>query len=561
MQHGPRPSRTLWFASLGLAAMILAAGARPALAYEFEVIARTLGQGYALRSVRFSMADEILSRRRFTQTLSLNIWDIGGRYRDRRAYDRPIGGPRIYLTTYLRIDHDFGAFTNGSLVQGNQLVDAIDSVPELEASALSLDVLFAYLAVDDLAGGLLSARLGRQLEVGTLDWWSMDGLTVRVTPELPVAVEAFAGLRVRDASPAGSATHEPDGTGSAECAEYVEGAVPGSGSWRPVDRDVIIENNPFTSDYHLCPQRRELMPTFGGALELRRVRDVWARVSYRRSVSPTPGPVGPVDRFENPDTGVYPNELGQAPDWGVNEDKLSASVRVLRTFAGGRGRLVPYAAVRYNALLGIIDEQHTGVSLRYRAHTLEPEYFYSFPSFDGDSIFNVFSTQAYHDIRMTYGFAPERSPLGVYARAWLRAFQTEDQPDLDDGVDPGNLAGGVQVGARYRLPRTLAARLELFHDAGYGGTRVGGYGSVSWHASQRTGLGARVSLVHVLDQDLRQGLAGSLGGLSLGAQAGVSYRIADGIHAHLSAEHTANRVVPSQYRLIGVLEFALVPEV
>ena len=555
-------------ASLGLAAVLVTASARPATAYEFEVIARTLGQGQSLRSLRLTSVDLRLARRQFTQTLSLNIWDIGGQHPDRYPYMPPLdrrraSGPHVYFNSYLRIDHDFGAWSTGTLVYDNRIYGAVDLVPELETRLLALDVLYAFLAIDDLADGALHLRLGRQLEVGTLDWWSMDGLTVRATPDIPVALEAFVGLRVRESSYAASGNFEPDGTGGAECAEYVEGAVPGSGSWRPIDLGQNVEDNPFSSDYQMCPQRQQLMPTFGGALELRKVASVWARIGYRRSLSPTPGLIGPVDRFPNPDTGLYPNEDGQLPDWGVNEDKLSATVRAHRSALKGRADITPYAGIRYNALAGVIDEQHTGVRLHYRAkklaHTLEPEYFYSFPTFDGDSIFNVFSTQAYHDLRLTYSLRSGQHPLAGYARGWVRKFATEDPVTDPGGADIGadsDWAGGVQLGLRYRLPRLLAARLDLFHDAGYGGTRLGGYGSVAWQKSKKTGFRGRLSLVH-FDEDLRP----ELHGLTLGIQAGASYRINSGITAHLTSEYTSNRIQSNLVRVIAVLEFALVPEV
>ena len=553
---GVRRCRAHRLASLGILAIALTIS-RPAAGYEFEVIARTIGEAQARRTLRLSAIDPILSARVFTQTLSLNIWDIG-RIRDHRLRKQKLyRGPSIYLTSYLRIQHDFGAWSTGSLVDGNRVYDAVDLVPELEARLLNLEVLFAYLAIDDLADGMLHLRVGRQLEVGTLDWWSMDGVTLRVTPRAPVAVEGFVGLRVRDHSPAGSSTFEPDGTGSAECAEYVEGPMPGSGSWRPIDRGLSAEQDPFASDYQFCPQRQQLMPTFGGAIELARMANVWARVSYRRSQSPTPGLIGPIDRFPYPDTGLYPNENGQTPGWGVNEERLSATVRSHHRFAKGRGQITPYAAIRYNALLGLVDEQHTGVRVRHGAHLVEPEYFYSFPSFDGDSIFNVFSTQAYHDLRLTYGLRPERNAFSGYARIWGRRFQTEDPvPDDPDTEAPGDLAGGLQVGVSHRLPQRAITRLDLFVDGGYGGSRIGGHLATSWRARYNLDLRGRLSLVD-FDEDLRA----DLNGISVGLMAGASYRINDGITAHVTAEHTSNRIDRNRFRIMGMLDLALIPEV
>src|SRR5690606_41081612 len=50
-----------------------------ASAYEFELRARTIGQASDLLGVRFSTADLVLARRRFTQTVALDVWDLGRR--------------------------------------------------------------------------------------------------------------------------------------------------------------------------------------------------------------------------------------------------------------------------------------------------------------------------------------------------------------------------------------------------------------------------------------------------------------------------------------------------
>ena len=108
---------------------------------------------------------------------------------------------------------------------------------------------------------------------------------------------------------------------------------------------------------------------------------LWARIGYRRSISPTPGLIGDVNRFENPDTGLYPNEDGQAPEWGINEEYLSASLRSNHRFGGSQ--FTPYAAGRYNLLLGVVDEGHAGLRLRRGGHAVESEIYYSVPTFDG----------------------------------------------------------------------------------------------------------------------------------------------------------------------------------
>ncbi len=528
----------------------------PAHAYEFAVHARTVGQGYELRSFRLLGSDLLLNRRRFTQTLSIQVWNIGKPPLSRRLFESESArGPRYSFKGYLRIDHDFGAWTGGQVLVDRRLVDAIDLVPELESSSLALDLLYGYFAAEGLAGGKLDVYIGRQLSIDTLDWWNMDGVLVRAQTPWPVQVEAFGGLRVRDSSPLGSAGFEPDGTSGAECAEYVEGTVPGTGSWRPIDRDIPGTGSVFASDFDFCPQRRELMPTFGAAIRTHGLRKVWARLGYRRSQSRTVGLIGPVDRFAEPDLGLYPNEDGRAQKWGVNEERLAASVRGdVRTLGG---QLTPHAAARYSLLHGLVDEAHLGARYQRGAHAVEPEAYYSFPTFDGDSIFNVFSSEPYTDLRMTYDFSPDRSPWRGFVRGWGRRYATEDADEVRAGesVDAIELAGGVQGGVQYRRRGSMLARLDLFHEDGYGGRRTGGFGALMWRRSSTLALSGRLSVIDFDDALLR-----GFSGVSVGAQVGTTYQVNEGVTLHLIAEENRNRIYNSQFRLIGVIDLAFYPE-
>jgi hypothetical protein len=221
-----------------------------ARAYEYEVVARTSGQVYELPSLRLVGADLWLARRRFTQQLTLSVWDVGDLRRKRlRAHPgRVDDGPNVWFTGHLRLDHDFGDWTSGTVRLADGTFDAIDAVPELAASSVGLDLLYGYVAVDGLGGGRVDLRIGRQLSVDALAWWSVDGVTARVHTPWPVLFEATAGLRVRDSSPLAAGDIDLDGTAGADCREYVEGATPGTGSWQIIDRSRVPGENPLGSD-------------------------------------------------------------------------------------------------------------------------------------------------------------------------------------------------------------------------------------------------------------------------------------------------------------------------
>ncbi|HWM87913.1 MAG TPA: hypothetical protein VNO33_18795 [Kofleriaceae bacterium] len=546
-----------WLAALAIA--VATGSAPPAGAYEFEILARTIGQAEELRSLRFARGDLALGRRRFTQTLALHVWDIGRARREWwRLYEKePEKGPRLSFQTYLRLDHDFGEYTGGELFLGTRSIDAIDLIPELEADSLQLDALYAYFAAEELAGGAVDLYAGRLLGLEALDWYAFDGVSARVRSPWHFAAELFGGLLVRDWSPVGSPTFEPDGTSSGECQEYVEGAAPGSGSWRPIDLGRPDDGSRFRNDFDFCPQREQLMPTFGGALSLIGVPKVNARLSYRRSISRTPDRIGPADRFEFPDTGYYPDEVGQAPGWGTNHEHISIEARAPIDLAHGRAQVTPFGAARYSLLHALVDEAHAGVRLRLGAHSLAPEAYYSFPTFDGDSIFNAFSAQPYVDGRLTYEIGPRGAAWSSYVRGWLRRFRVEDPGRAAPGadVDTGALAGGGQAGMRWLAGREGLARVDLFHEDGYGGRRTGGFALLSWRALRPLVLTTRLSLV-----DFAEDLQPQLDTTSFGIQAGGTYEIHEGIAASLVAEENSNAIYSSQLAVFFLLDLAFRPE-
>ena len=546
-QQVPRvPER--WILAFAIAAVIGAAA--PAHAYEFAMRARVIGQAYELRSFRLIGSERVFGRRRFVQTLALDIWDIGDRARERRRRGLAPRGPTVSFTGYLRLDHDFGDWTLGTLDLDGDRVDALDAIPELASSTLALDLLYGYFSVDDI-GGMIDVQVGRLLTFDALDVWSMDGVTVRARLPGRVAVEAFGGLRVRDASPLGTASVELDGTGGAGCREYVEGATPGTGSWKLIDRSRVVTNRALSSDFEYCPQRLEWMPTFGAAIETWGWRDLHARVVYRRSQSPSVGLIGDVDRLDHPDLGYYPNDFGQAPGWGVNEERIAGEVRGRISLGRGRGEVAPWAAARWSLLHHLADEAAAGVRLRWGDHAVEPEVRYTFPTFDGDSIWNVFAIAPTSDVRLTWDLAPRGGRLRAFTTAWLRWYH-----GWSDGGEevPAARAAGVVGAVELAATEAITVRVDGLHDDGYGGRRSGGAAAARWRG-ERLAASARLSVLDVVsDGDLpADALTGAV-------QGGLTWRLADGVAVHVTTELTSHCDQPLELRAFGVLDFAFVPE-
>ncbi len=533
--------------AVAVAAVVVTGASGGAHAYEYELRARTIAQGYQLRAFRLGRADVWLSRRRFTQTLALEIWDVGDLTRRRRARGGRAAGPRIYISTYVRLEHDFGDWTMGTLTDPRfaEPIDAIDGIPELASSSLALDLLYGYLAIDGLLDGALDLRVGRQIALDPLDSWALDGATARLRTPGPVAIELGAGLRVRDASPAGAAVFELDGTTGADCREYVEGATPGSGTWQIIDRSRVPGASTLGADLDFCPQRAQLMPTFGVAVETDRLRRVHARLSYRRSMSPTVGLIGAVDRLDQPDLGLYPDEVGQAPAWGTDEERVALTGEG-RLRAGGL-ELRPWAGARFSLLHGVVDDAMLGVRIRRGGHALEPELSRHVPTFDGDSIWNVFAVEPSTDARL--GWSYQQGAWHGQATGWVRRYEPEDAA----------WAGGATVAVERRAART-SVRLDALVDDGWGGRRTGGSLAIRWRRARGALWRARAGVIDVHlgdDPSSRADLDAVHGTLEVGG----TWEVVDGVAVHGVAEATASRLVPGQLRLLGVVDLAFVPEI
>lgn len=522
-------------------------------AYEFAVNARTIGQARSLHALRILGPDQVLRRRRLTQSIQLQLWDLAGIEEGQSLYDpKPRSGPRLYFTSYVRVDQDYGNFASGTLSLNGQTLDLLDRIPELQRNVLQLDMLYAYAGAEGLLDGRIDVLLGRQLEVQSLDWFSFDGISVAAHLPASLGVRAFGGLRVREHSALGSDAFAPDGTSGALCEEYVEGATPGSGAWRPIDGLPTRDNDPFLSDIERCPQRDVTMPTFGAQIFLDGIDSVQGMLSYRRSQSRSVGLLGEPDRRDFEDLGYYPNEAGQAPEWGVNEERVSLSLRAPMAFDSGLD-WTPFAALRYSVLHGLVDEAHLGTRLRRDSHSLESELFYSVPTFDGDSIFNIFSTEPYSDARATWEYNSAASSLGGYVRGWGRRYHSEDSEMA--GVDASRYAGGAQAGAQYQWDRSRVLRVDVFHEDGYGGLRTGGFTRARWQWSKKTRLSAQLSGIY-WDSELD----GSTRRFTFGSQLGVAYQVHPGFATRFRVEQNANQLYGFQLALFATLDLAFEPE-
>ncbi len=527
-----------------VAALVLAVAA-PAHAYEFWLRAQAIGQAYQLRDYRLIGPDLFLGRRRYTQTLALRIWDVGDLAAARRLAHLPERGLRISWQSYLRIDHDFGDYTSGRLTLPLTVPvrrDALDVTPELGESVASLELLYGYVELAGLFDDRLTLRVGRVLADDGWGATGIDGGAARLeVPSAPLAVSASAGLRVRASSPLGLSAYELDGTSGAACQEYVEGPTPGTGTWKLIDRNRTITNHALASDYEYCPQRDVRQPSVGVSVATSRIAGFGAELGYRRTWSNTVGRIGPIDRLAHPDLGLYPNDFGQAPASGVDEERLWA--RAHGELRAGGIAIAPYADLRYSLLHAAVDRAGAGVRLSRGADVLEPSIEYFYPTFDGDSIFNAFSIEPTTDLRLAYEHA---GALAWHASGWLRAYHHE--------AGAASLAGGADGGVE-RSFGAWRARADALWDDGYGGRRIGASAEAGWRASPALWLrGRAITLGVASDEAGRPRYASSSSVIS------STWRLSDGVALHTILEVDYDAIHDLQYRAIGVFDLAFAPE-
>jgi hypothetical protein len=481
---------------VALIVLVICGVAAPARAYDFSVDVRTIGQGYQVRGFAPDGSSELLSRRRLTQYLDLNVSDIAP-----DAWHGDDGGRNVlYFDASFRFDADFGGYLLGAPTGPN-------AIAELKQD--ELDILYAFLGGRNV-GGHLDFQLGRQIHFDLVDFYAFDGadLLYHATPLF--AVEAFAGTEVRGSMPLASPIYELDGTSA--------------GSRDPATRP---------------DQNSAIAPLAGAALVAgtpagAASREVaWsARLSFREIWSAT--------------ADQQPGE----PDSGINEEVAS-----LTATAAWRNRIFLTGGVRYNFLFDELDDEQLALRVKLTARqwvTLEHDFLA--PTFDGDSIWNVFSTGAYRDLRASYEIG---LPGGVkaYARGFARFFLlTPDEVDgayagQEDGPGDSRFAAGGSLGAAWRNARGML-RADAYWDDGYGGRKLG------VDATTRVKLRPTFELEgRLTGYGWRSDLPSATpSGVVLGAQAGGRLQLGKGTRAHLLVEDNVGTYYESQFRALAMLE-------
>ena len=339
---GPRPpfaSAPLRLGARGLLCATLAApGAR---AYDAAVDTSFAAQLY---QVTGPYNGPNIGRQRYTETLSLRVWDLQGAHEP--------GAPTLTAVARLRLDADLGIDpAEQSSSNPSRFIPGLAEEP--------LDLMMAYVEGRGYAGGVLGFRLGRQYVVDPLGFWSFDGGMVRVDTQAHFSVEAYGGAEQRgDPTMLSTSRFEADGV------------------WRGNRRGL---------DDSLLPaylSETRLAPAYGFTVATSGLDFLDARVTYRKVVDRDTVVVSP-----------FPDALGNYQR--VSGDRVSTEKVGGALIATAKGVGTVRGDVVYDALVKKPSEYSASVeSGVVPSLELCADVGYFLPTFDGDSIWNWFEHMA-----------------------------------------------------------------------------------------------------------------------------------------------------------------------
>ena len=432
-----RAVRALWL----ITAAVICAPV-DAEAATFSLRSRTVYHAYQIPLISIDGARNL---NRFYEWVDARLWGFG-----------PDGA--MDATASVRFDTDFGTGYNRDTPIGLG-IPATDERNDVEIS---------YLFVDykGLIANRLDLRLGRQLLIDDLDFYSLDGLKVTLRAFPGNFVELYAG--------------------------------------RAVPYGAILSAEPFINDGVEVSDGVNL--AFGGALNGRFGPDLSFSLAYRHELL-----------FRKSDIEVFGRDPS-TPDGALVRSASGGKIGLQEWLLGGSLSYVirpaavdVYAHGVWNLLFGTLDQARAGAGWNpSRELHVGAEYLRSRPRFAGDSIFNVFNIFPYDRVRaeVTYQLLDGLVLEGGYFFQHLNGGakgpkSTEASADPNPVIRGGEGAQfggssrthGPSVGVTYREDRwRVGAYGEADTNASgflpYGGTyrRLEVFGDMSFFEKRLQGL-------------------------------------------------------------------------
>jgi hypothetical protein len=503
---------------------------RPAQAIEPELTSDSAAQAYDVHS---PTGQTSLERTRFTSMLGVNLYDILGEDKVRRD------GPEIDFRARVRYDADYGIAgaetdnTNGSRF-----------VPGLSDTAGLVDIMYAYLEGRRFFHGVLGWKLGRQYMVDSLGWWSFDGAEVKATTPYFVAVEGYGGLEVRGGMPLSTPRFEAGGV------------------WRG-------DRSGFDPSLYPQFQPSDVAPAFGAAIESAGVTWIHSRLSYRRVYD-----TGSVGVLEFPNANLPPTQYGTYDGARISTDRIGYSVEADFKKWGGvkAGLAYDLYDVKFSQVYAAFDVFAT------KRLTVSVDYDYFAPTYDADSIWNIFASEPMNDVSLRGSYARERFSVSAGVNARIYNVDTTD-PVAGAGANgnSGNLGSGAPFAG---LPASMGGNAGIYPTNGHpfdegadlGAKYKWGEGSLGLRGAANFGdagdrVGADVTAQRALET--RYLLSGRIGVwnwddklrsegsvTNFGYMLGAGYRFATRCHTMFEFQHDMNKLVGQRFRALLTLSLA-----
>ncbi|HYQ31471.1 MAG TPA: hypothetical protein VER04_29775 [Polyangiaceae bacterium] len=490
----------------GLALGVGLGAASEARAFQSEVDATLDAQFYSLQS---PYGSPLLQRRRYTQTLALNLYDI-------QADRRPLG-PTLSFKSRLRLDADFGQRPEERNPDSSSYIPGLVEAP--------VDVMYAYLEGSRYLDGYLGFRLGRQYVVDSLGFWSFDGVEAMITTPAYLALEAYVGFEQRGGLPMLS-------TSRFEAGGVSRGDRSGLG---------FGQSPSFL-------QESKLAPAYGFALESSGVHFLHSRFTYRKVINRDAVLVSPF--LDNGGGLTY--ALGDR----TSSERLGYSLRADKSDLGAVLGSIVYdlynrRVSQYNAGLDWFASDRAVIGAGV-------DYF--LPTFDGDSIFNWFTHRGTTSGTLRADLAFSRQ-FELAASGGVRMFSTEGDPhsyltspDLNQSGRTFDYLG--TFGGRYRFWDGSLA-LNTMAEAGEVGHRYGG--DLTGRKQFDGGYYDTLAVLSLYDWEdaLRPERSATSFSYVLGGAIAPNFLSFSRGRLGVEWEHTMNHLVGQRFRMLATLNFSV----
>jgi len=495
--------------ALVLASSVILAEAS-AQALEPEVTSETAAQFYDVRS---PTGETVLHRRRLTTTLGVSAYDL---------MDKPQAldpsAPTLSFRARLRYDADYGASpAESDETNFGRVIPGYSRGP--------VDLMYGYVEGRRFLKGWLSFRVGRQYVTDALGWWSFDGGQVKVTTPYYVAVEATGGLEVRGGMPLSTPRFERDGI------------------WRG-------NRSGYDPSLHSAFQPSDVAPAYGAAIESAGFPWLHGRLTYRRVYNTGASNVS-----------EFSNGLTQPATYRgtrISQERVGYAMDgTIATLGGFK------AGIAYDLYNARVPQAFASIDVfATQRLTLSADYDFYQPTFDADSIWNVFAASPMNDIGLRASLdATDKITLSGGGHARIFAVQTEAEalssptsPLAAQNVYPSSgaeLAGGGDLSARYHWGEGhLGARGAA--DFGKQGDRLGVDVFGERTLETRFVLQGRVGGWQWKDQ-----LRPDRHATSVGYVAGLGYKLWRRSLVLADFEHNVNRIEGQRFRLMLWLSVAV----